>query len=211
MTYFSSRTPGPRPISAALLGLGLACSACPARAVTIQAFRTHHGPNISGDEARDIRTFLAGGPSHWAVAKPPKLPAGLTITGPDGSLKSGAMVNFLAWRRDLNPQFFDYRHPRIAPLFRQQDRALASRQAQLLAATIALPPHSSGFMTLDPVKAAVDAKNAHGPANVPVRVAQVIAGPAPVPEPSGVVSTLAIFGLAGGWWRLRRGRPGAPA
>lgn len=211
MTYFSSRTLGPRTIPAALVGLGLAWSAGSAAGATIQTYRAHHAPNISGDEARDIRTFLAGGPARWSVTKAPKLPAGLTITGPDGSLKQGAMVNFLTWRRALNPQYFDYRHPRIAPLFQQQEQAPAFRQAQLLTGTITRPPQSSGFMTLDPMKAAVESKGVRGPVQTPAAAAPAIPGPAPVPEPSGVVSTLALFGLAGGWWRLRRGRPGAPA
>ena len=60
--------------------------------------------------------FLEAGPDTWALMSP-RIPRGLRLTTDStGALPSGAFVDYLLWRRDLNPTRFDSFHRRLAPL-----------------------------------------------------------------------------------------------
>jgi hypothetical protein len=168
-------------------------------------------PDISGQEASDLRAFLRAGPKHWAVTHPPRLPAGIDVTKADGTLKTGALENFLFWTRAHNPTLFDKRHPNLAPLFQQLDRNLAGSQTLHLSAALV---QSDGqwklvFFQSPAASSSTGTTTGTNTNTSPAVLAQELTAPAAnaVPEPASVVSTLALFGLAGGWWRLRRCRP----
>jgi hypothetical protein len=193
-----------RPKLVAYLGLSAlaAIGGVPARGASIASYLKHHAspPHIQATEVKALQTFLAGGPTHWAAALPPKFPNGLVIADSTGNLLNKPVVNYLIWKRDLNTAYFDARHPRVAPLFQQYD----NQKAQILAAIYAQYPPKAHAAT--------------GTASLSARTAkfQVLTPPATVaaqnlsndvltvPEPASVVSTLVVFASAGAWWRARR-------
>ena len=63
--------------------------------------------------------FLSGGPSLWALARPPRFPSHLVLATRNGTLVSTPFVAYLEWRRGLAPARFDYFHPRIASALAQ--------------------------------------------------------------------------------------------
>src|SRR5260370_348675 len=141
MTLFSTaRKCALRPKLVAYLGLSAlaAIGGVPARGASIASYLKHHAspPHIQATEVKALQTFLAGGPTHWAAALPPKFPNGLVIADSTGNLLNKPVVNYLIWKRDLNTAYFDARHPRVAPLFQQYD----NQNAQILAAIYAQYP-----------------------------------------------------------------------
>ena len=177
--------------------------------------------NMSHQQRVDLQEFLSGGPAHWAVTRPPQFPAGLSITNPNGTLKNNSLVNFLFWDRQHDPVRFDHLHPRIAPLIHSLTKTTSAAQMLQIPATISQPSHSSAFMVLIPptsdpsagkgsvtVSAAGSASTSASGSNA---TAEGLVAPSPVPEPSSVISTLALFGLASGWYRLRSCRTKAAA
>ena len=59
--------------------------------------------------------FLAGGVSLWEIARPPRFPSGLVLpTNSKGTLVDTPFVEYLHWRRSLDPARFDLVHPNIA-------------------------------------------------------------------------------------------------
>lgn len=63
--------------------------------------------------------FLAGGTSEWASISPPPITARIkrdiaqAVASPDPT--SNVWVQYLHWRRDLNPARFDRWHPSLGP------------------------------------------------------------------------------------------------
>jgi hypothetical protein len=58
--------------------------------------------------------FLEGGPSLWAVRKSPRFPSGLVLPTSNGKLVDTLFVDYLTWRRLLDPARFDHFHPNLA-------------------------------------------------------------------------------------------------
>lgn len=59
--------------------------------------------------------FLAAGPTHWSTARPPGIPSGLHLVTTGGQLVETPFVDYLFWRRSLNPARFDHYHPVVGP------------------------------------------------------------------------------------------------
>ncbi len=60
--------------------------------------------------------FLAGGASYWDVARPPRFPSDLVLPkNSNGTLVETPFVDYLTWRRDLDPSRFDHYHPNVGP------------------------------------------------------------------------------------------------
>jgi hypothetical protein len=110
----------PRPIRAGLFAsAGLACllilapdaaSASPIRAHRLSVATpppSRFGPAWS--------RFLAGGPSLWEVRRAPAIPSHLVLAVQNGLLVPTPFVDYLLWRRTLDPTRFDRYHPRIGP------------------------------------------------------------------------------------------------
>jgi hypothetical protein len=90
-------------------------SASSAGASPIHAFRVAT-PDVLGPAWAQ---FLAGGPTLWADATPPSLPTGLILPYQNGALVETPFVDYLVWRRSLDPARFDQNHPKIAPALGQ--------------------------------------------------------------------------------------------
>lgn len=144
----------------------------------------HHTVHLS-HQLRELERFLAGGPEHWEVTKPPKIPDGISITTANGQLKDNTFTEFLSWERDKNPQRFDDRHPKVAPLLAQATNLLGTD-----------PP-------LDPPASSSAVVNkARTSASAPQLGAEMLVAPSPVPEPSSLV----VGALLCGSFALWRGR-----
>lgn len=59
--------------------------------------------------------FLEGGPTRWAAVQSPRFPSGLLLPTTNGQLIDTPFVDYLDWRRSLNPRRFDHYHPFIGP------------------------------------------------------------------------------------------------
>src|SRR4051794_36474959 len=102
------------PLGAALL---LIFPALPAQATPIRHQSVTH-PALPRDLHAWVN-FLGGGESLWARKHAPPVTAHvrqliaqeLSTTNPASTL----MVQYLTWRRDLNPQRFDRWHPTLGP------------------------------------------------------------------------------------------------
>jgi hypothetical protein len=124
---------------------------------------------------RAWRQFLSGGPSLWAVEKPPKFPSHLVLATSNGILIQTPFVAYLEWRRSLAPVRFDFYHPRVG-----------AELAQLLS------PTSAGAPTI----------TTQGGGSTPPAVVQPQNS---VPEPGTFAATLTLFASGLWWrGRLRR-------
>lgn len=119
--------------------------------------------------------FLSGGPSLWAQTPSPAIPSGARLPLVNGGLLQTPFVEYLLWRRDLNPTRFDAYHPRVAGIFSQ----------------LVTLPAVQALETADPV---VSAPVTLTPAAVPA--AQEI-----VPEPGTLAITATVFGTLALWRR----------
>lgn len=59
--------------------------------------------------------FLSGGQSVWETAKAPRFPSGLALPSHLGRLVDTPFVDYLSWRRSLDPARFDHYHPNVGP------------------------------------------------------------------------------------------------
>ena len=59
--------------------------------------------------------FLAGGIPLWSVEPSPPIPEGLILPKENGVLVPTPFVEYLAWRRSLDPARFDQYHPIVGP------------------------------------------------------------------------------------------------
>lgn len=203
-------------VSLAVFTLLSAIATAPAPAATLRSSATTttvprrlyagSGVNISADAEENLLRFLAGGPDRWAKTAAPHFPSGLVIAHKDGTLRNTIVNQYFYWKRSQNTSQWDSRHPTMAPLFQQYDKNLAAFQAQYIARAISQPSRSAAFQVLVPptttAATGVTAGTTAGSTGTTSPVAQVM--PQPVPEPASVVSTLGLFGIAGGWWA--RGR-----
>lgn len=85
---------------------------------TAQAGRIHHFavPRPPPPTHLSFARFLAGGPSLWSHTTP-RIPRGLALPRmADGLPAPGLFLDFLLYRRALNPRRFDHHHPIVGPL-----------------------------------------------------------------------------------------------
>jgi hypothetical protein len=122
--------------------------------------------------------FLSFGPEFWENHAPPPFPSGLILPTQNGLLVETPFVEYLLWRRNLDPARFDHYHPIRGPQLELLTPAVTS--AILTPPTILTPPVTS-------------------PAIVPSVLPQV-------PEPSTLMIAAALMGSAFGWGLLKRRR-----
>ena len=86
----------------------------PARASGIHA---HHLIVVSNAESLGPAwaRFLTGGRALWEIARPPRFPSRLVLPTSLGKLVDTPFVEYLDWRRSLDPTRFDRYHPIVGP------------------------------------------------------------------------------------------------
>jgi hypothetical protein len=172
-------------------------------------YRETNPIRVSGSEIRALQTYLAKGPTFWASNPAPKFPQGLILSYPNGALRATPVTEFFAWQRAQNPILFDWRHPRIAPLFQQYTATTSQALAHNLATTIQKSVRGTGLQTLNSTAAATATASpttgTGASSRIPVDPIPPPL-PAPVPEPASVASALLLFTAAGWWWQARRRR-----
>lgn len=110
----SRRRVGVTPALVAAAVAGLTLTAAPAAAGPIRGHHLHrvHAESTLGPA---WGRFLSGGPALWAVARSPRIPSGSTLLSQNGRLVETPFVDYLLWRRSLNPARFDHYHPFLGP------------------------------------------------------------------------------------------------
>jgi len=113
-----------------------------------------------------------------------KIPSGVHLHLVNGLLPDTALVEYLRWRRSLDPARFDFYHPNVGPMLAEDAR---TRQ------TLLNPPLDLGQVVNPP-----------GPSPLPVPVAPLPLNPpdAKVSEPSTALLGILLAG-ATGWLRRR--------
>jgi PEP-CTERM motif len=134
--------------------------------------------------------FLAGGPQTWATTPPPTFTPAIDSaiwqvlnTDTAAQALSNPMIEYLEWRRNLDPTRFDANHPNLAPALEQllSSPSLPSNP----------PPPTSTPVPSTPVPST--------PVPETPTLAQTVTPPT-VPEPSSLLLAAAITGW-GIWWR----------
>ncbi len=92
-----------------------------ARPAVASPIRSHHLIVVSNVDSLGPAwaRFLEGGIPLWEVRKPPRFPSGLVLPESQGVLVDTPFVDYLLWRRSLDPTRFDHYHPFIGPLLGQ--------------------------------------------------------------------------------------------
>jgi hypothetical protein len=189
------RTRRSRAILPAVLALVAACPV-PAAAGSIQSFFHDPGRQVQNglkSLEHDVKRGLKIG-NHGNTSGLPSLSS---LTNLDGTLKQNVLTQYLQWKRELSPQQFDQRHPKLGALLQQSSATTTP--------TPAAPTASSSAPALEMLALTPGTTATAGPKAAHVVTAQEDLAPATVPEPPALVSTLALFGQAAAW-RRRRGR-----
>ena len=84
--------------------------------------------------------FLAGGPSLWATTRAPAFPSGLVLATSNGLPVETPFVDYLLWRRALDPTRFDHYHPNVGPELAQLTSSTAATSSNLSAESLTAPP-----------------------------------------------------------------------
>lgn len=77
------------------------------------------------------QAFLAGGPALWAVEMPPPFPSHIKLATEDGQIVETPFVEYLIWRRDLDPCAVRLLPPEYRADFEQSAADLDSRAADV--------------------------------------------------------------------------------
>ena len=169
----------------ALAGLTVCALFLAADTAGASAIHRHHLIVVTGEASLGPAwaRFLAGGTALWASHRAPRFPSGLVLPTSDGRLVDTPFVDYLLWRRALDPSRFDFYHPNVGP-----------ELAELLTPP-RITPHVSTAVSKKPHK---------------VHPALVHPAPQSLPEPGTFVIAL-VLACAGLSCRGRiSGRPAPP-
>ena len=115
MRLQSGRFASPRSLVAALAVIaffqGTPSEASPIRNRSLHVKEVHASTVSSG---LNWQEYLNGGVSMWSAAKPPRIPSGIRLASVNGRLVETQFVDYLLWRRSLDPIRFDAHHPNIS-------------------------------------------------------------------------------------------------
>ena len=157
----------------------------------------------SSDAIKKLDQFLAGGPNKWSVEAPYPIPAGLKshVVSTSGTLLDTPLTQYLVWKRDQAPQFFDEHHKGLAAAMQKNDQLRQEAEIQSVLNMITQSTQSS--TTTAATTTTTSGTSTGTQAAAQTLAAQTLVSPAPVPEPSSIASALLLFGAAGGWQRRR--------
>jgi hypothetical protein len=194
---FTQRPGRPARIGLCLLLLGMGwLFSVPAQAAPVRRY------TVPAGELPVFRAWsnhLSAGPQVWSTRRPPPFTPGIQSTiwqvlrtdSPAQALNN-PMIDYLLWRRSLNPVRFDSNHSRLGPSL-----------SQLL--TLQPPTTSPG---LPPPNAVPQVPAPTRPQTVespPIISPRPQEPPAPIPEPSSLLVAVGILGF-GVMYRRLRGR-----
>jgi hypothetical protein len=157
----------------------------------------------SSEAIKQLNQFLSGGPNKWSVEAPYPIPPGLKsqVVGTNGSLLNTPLAQYLVWKRDQAPAFFDKHHPGLAAAMQKND--LLRQQAEIQAVLNMITQSTQSSTTTAATSMTTSGTSTGTQAAAQTLAAQTLVSPAPVPEPASIVSALLLFGAAGGWQRRR--------
>lgn len=213
-----SPSPSNRLRTATLMAFGLLAVPAPtATAATIKAHAQHTPSNFLSKEFSGLQKVVNDWKTQFTSSSAGQFLNRFTLTNPDGTLKSQYFAQLFAGKERHPVALPRLNSPRAAAILNHQARLLAQAEARHAAAAIATPSRSSAFMVMTPPGS--NSRN-QGRGGVAAHTLGAGDGSTPsssgaapevlaVPEPSAVVSVLALFGTAGGWWRLRLVKPRA--
>ena len=162
----------------------------------VQASRSYHLSSAQKQaEVTRIQAFLDGGTAVWSTTPPPIFPRSL-LTQAAAQIAVGndtSAVEYLHWRRDLNPTRFDRYHPYLGRLLAND---LNSSSTVVQAGVPVVSPSNPGGTT--------PTKVAPGKVTTPTVVPSRVVAASKVPEPSAGLIAIALVGAFA--WKIRRNR-----
>jgi len=193
----------------------LAVPAPAATAATIKAHAQHAPSNFLSKEFSGLQNAVNDWRAQFTSSPTGQFLSRFSLTNPDGTLKSQYFTQLFAGKEQHPVTLPRPNSARAAAVLNHQARLLALAEARHAAAGIATPSRSSAFMVMSPPGSSARNRGRGGVAAHTLEPGNGStpppSGAAPevlaVPEPSAVVSVLALFGMAGGWWRLRLVKP----
>lgn len=136
-----------------------------------------------------LQAYLRAGPSVWSSVPAPRFPAGMRLRRvADGLLEETPLVQYLRWRRDLNPTRFDRYHPRVGPLI-ARDSVLRAGRLTPRPPTEPLVPTGPG----NPTQTTTRTTNPRTQGTLPPQI----------PEPSTLLVAMTLVGATALWRRAR--------
>lgn len=162
-----------RALAAVALGLLLTT---PAQASAIHS-NAHWKLRTEASLGPQWQRFLAGGTTLWATTRAPAFPSGLVLATSNGLPVETPFVDYLLWRRALDPTRFDHYHPNVGP-----------ELAQLTTPTLTTATNQSAGSLTTPTTTNPQPQTV-------------------VPEPDAILVGLVLMTAALGWhWRGRLNR-----
>ncbi len=140
-------------------------------------------------QLQQIQTFLNGGEVVWSATRPPIFPRSV-LSEAATEIAAGnetTLVQYLHWRRDLNPSRFDHYHPYLGPLLANDTKITTPS----LLPTPTVNPTTPGTTPTSATQTTSTPTNTVTPAKV---VSPQSTTPPRVPEPSTTLIAIALIG-----------------
>ena len=162
----------------------------------------------SSSAIQALNKFLAGGPNKWSVEAPYPIPPGLKsdVIGSNGDLLDTPLAQYLVWKRDQAPTYFDAHHKGLAAAMQHNDLLRQEAQIQSVEQMIQTAQTANSSTSAATTTAATTSTTSTTGTSTTTQAAQTLAAqtlvsPAPVPEPASIATTLLLFGAAVIWQR----------
>jgi hypothetical protein len=185
----------------------------------------HHVAEKGQTHRTGWQKFLDGGAAHWQKADPPKIDLHIrelmdkALHGPHAA--STRNVQYLEWRRALNPARFDHWHPKMGPMLQKlipppstshpstgtvtQPQTIGTGSVAATNTPSSTPSSSSSSSPI-PGSRVTSSDPGTGTGTTTPQQIDTTPSPAAIPEPSTWTMALVMIG-SGLWWRYRNGRP----
>jgi hypothetical protein len=193
------------------------------RPVQAAPIKHHHVAEKGQTHRTGWQKFLDGGAAHWSKADPPTIDLHIRVLM-DKALHSphaatNRNVQYLEWRRSLNPARFDHWHPKMGPMLQglippastshpssgtvTQPQTIAPGTVAATSTPAPAPDSTSTYTSTTPTSPVTSS----GPGTGTTTPQQIDPTPSPaaIPEPSTWTMALVMLG-SGLWWRYRSGR-----
>jgi hypothetical protein len=189
----------------------------PAGMASASPIRHHHHPASGSSNPNPAlaawQSFLHGGPMLWARVNSPQIGTqihdlmhkGLKASDPISNLN----VDYLMWRRSLDPVRFDHFHPKVGHALQTMLTPTSTNPGSTVAPEQIVPPTSpttpptpSSSTQAVSAQSTSPSPSSSGPQDTVTPPVTRAPAAESVPEPCGLTGTLLLIG-AGVWWRSR--------